>query len=157
MRRRRLPWHAGSRPAKVWPPLRLAPSPLLAVGLVASGHSLRAPCSRPPLRAPHCKRLCPRATVAPAIGAVALGWGVPPCTGTAPTRATALAGGNPGCGYCPRRRQPCPRAGAHAGGNPCKGLWPWVADTAWGLAVVGRPSSSLPSGREENKRGRPKL
>ncbi|RRT52903.1 hypothetical protein B296_00019282 [Ensete ventricosum] len=46
-------------------------SPLLAVGpcgLAASGCPLRAPCSRPSLRVPRCKQLCPRAAAALAGG-----------------------------------------------------------------------------------------
>ncbi|RWV87532.1 hypothetical protein GW17_00050461 [Ensete ventricosum] len=46
-------------------------------------------------------------------------------------------------------------AAVPAGTAPC-GLalavtWPWVADPAWGLAVAGRPSSSLPSLRKCSK------
>ncbi|RZR88042.1 hypothetical protein BHM03_00015547 [Ensete ventricosum] len=83
------------------------------------------------------------------------------------------AGAAYACRRHPCRRQPCPRATAHAGGYPCKGLWPWPAATlqgalvaagcplqsawpwvvgpAWGLAVAGRHSSSLPSLRKRSK------
>ncbi|RZS28368.1 hypothetical protein BHM03_00061954 [Ensete ventricosum] len=64
--RGRLRLLTGSRLAKGWPPLRLAPLPLLATGLVASGSPLRVPCSRPPLSVLCCKRLCPRETLMPA-------------------------------------------------------------------------------------------
>ncbi|RZS18896.1 hypothetical protein BHM03_00051220 [Ensete ventricosum] len=111
---------------------------------------------------------------APTAGAVALGRHlaggrcclarVLPLQERPPLQATALAAGLPlaalqraatpcglaaGTAYAhrrhPCRRQRCPRAAAHAGDCPCKGLWPWVAGPAWGLAMAGRPSSLLPS------------
>ncbi|RWW32166.1 hypothetical protein GW17_00003175 [Ensete ventricosum] len=55
LRRWRLPLPVGNRPAKGRPPLWLASSPLLAVGMAMGDSPLRAPYSR----------LCPRAAVAP--------------------------------------------------------------------------------------------
>ncbi|RZS04241.1 hypothetical protein BHM03_00034548, partial [Ensete ventricosum] len=68
LRRRRLPFPTGSRPAKGRPPLRLAPLPQLAAGLAMGGSPLQVPRSRPPLRASCYKRLspptgCPQPTV----------------------------------------------------------------------------------------------
>ncbi|RWW67056.1 hypothetical protein BHE74_00025529 [Ensete ventricosum] len=52
---------------------------LLVVGLATGGSPLRAPYSRPPLRASCCKRVCPRVTATPA------GWPQPVVlAGTAP-------------------------------------------------------------------------
>ncbi|RZS23644.1 hypothetical protein BHM03_00056608, partial [Ensete ventricosum] len=115
LHRRRLSLPVGSHPAKGRPPL-------LVAGLAAGGSPLRAPCSRPPLRAPRCKRVCPRVIV-------------------------ALTG------YCAcERRRPPLRAGSGSNRSPrCRGPWPWVAGPTWGLAVVGRPSSSLPSLRKRSK------
>ncbi|RWW70651.1 hypothetical protein BHE74_00021653, partial [Ensete ventricosum] len=66
LRRQRLPLPTDSHPAKGRPPLRPAPLPLLAVGLAICDSPLRAPYSRPPLRASRCKQVCPRAATAPA-------------------------------------------------------------------------------------------
>ncbi|RZS15904.1 hypothetical protein BHM03_00047804 [Ensete ventricosum] len=64
LRRQRLPLPAGNHPAKGRPPLRLALPPLLAAGLAAGDSPLWEPYSRPPLRVPHCKQVCPRAATA---------------------------------------------------------------------------------------------
>ncbi|RWV93999.1 hypothetical protein GW17_00043503 [Ensete ventricosum] len=131
------------------PPLRPASLPLLAAGQAAGDSSLQALCSRPPLRASRCKRVCLRATAAPA------GWPQP----VVPTSVAYV-------GCCPhKRRRPPLRATALASGAslPC-GLALAVADRPLarglgrGLAVGGRPymgaghpSSSLPSLRKYNK------
>ncbi|RWV92689.1 hypothetical protein BHE74_00055037 [Ensete ventricosum] len=62
LHRRRLPLPTRSRPAKGWPPLRLAPPPFLAARLAAGGNPFRAPYSRPPC-CYHCGRQPPLAGV----------------------------------------------------------------------------------------------
>ncbi|RRT31624.1 hypothetical protein B296_00045169, partial [Ensete ventricosum] len=92
------------------------------------GSPLRAPCSRPPLRAPCYKWLCPRAAAAPES------W-----PQSAIPQATLLPLGTaPAGSYRPLRA-------------PLATAWPWVAGPAWGLAVAGCPSSSLPSLRKCSK------
>ncbi|RRT71257.1 hypothetical protein B296_00013249, partial [Ensete ventricosum] len=81
LHRRRLPLPTGSHPPKGQPPLLPTSQPLLA----ASGSPLRASYSRPPLRVPRYKRLCPRATLLH-IGAVAASccpYGLSPLAGVA--------------------------------------------------------------------------
>ncbi|RWV76804.1 hypothetical protein GW17_00062473 [Ensete ventricosum] len=67
--------------AKGRPPLRLASPPLLATGLAAGDSPLRAPCNRPPLWVPRCKRLPPlrvgRSRPCPRVALLATG--VAPC------------------------------------------------------------------------------
>ncbi|RZS20935.1 hypothetical protein BHM03_00053521 [Ensete ventricosum] len=53
-----MPLSTGSHPAKGRPPL-------LAAGLATGDSPLRAPCNRPPLQAPHYKRVCPWAVATP--------------------------------------------------------------------------------------------
>ncbi|RWV77584.1 hypothetical protein GW17_00061563 [Ensete ventricosum] len=80
LHRWQLPLPAGSRPAKGRPPLRLAPSPLLAVALAAGGSPLRAPYNRPPLQVSRSKQLCLRASL--------LSVGAAPTGGCRPLRAS---------------------------------------------------------------------
>ncbi|RWV89718.1 hypothetical protein GW17_00048123, partial [Ensete ventricosum] len=58
LRRRQLPLPVGSHPAKA------VATPVAGVVVYAGGSPLQAPCNRPPLRAPRCKRVCPRAATA---------------------------------------------------------------------------------------------
>ncbi|RWW36614.1 hypothetical protein BHE74_00058355 [Ensete ventricosum] len=130
LRRRWLPLHACSRPAKGRQPLRLAPPPLLAVGLAVGGNPLRAPYSRPPFWALRCKWLCPQAAAALRVG----------CNRQCLPEAAAPAGG-----ASARRHRPCgllPLAGAvdlpfklalAAANRPLTG------GLGRGLTVVGRP------------------
>ncbi|RWW02339.1 hypothetical protein GW17_00034584 [Ensete ventricosum] len=113
-----------------------------AVGLVVGGSPLRASYNRPPLPASHCKRVCPRATVAP------VGWPQP----TVPTGAAPAS-------CCPReRRRPPLRATAamSSASLPCGLLplqaasgslvgWPWPhPDRGWpALYGAGRRWSPL--------------
>ncbi|RRT63612.1 hypothetical protein B296_00028290, partial [Ensete ventricosum] len=83
--------------ARRQPPLQSALSPLLATGLAVGDSPLWVPCSRPPLQASRCKRVCPQAATAPSS--------LPQLTvpaGTAPE----------GCCPCERRQSP-----------PCRGPW----------------------------------
>ncbi|RWW43707.1 hypothetical protein BHE74_00050606 [Ensete ventricosum] len=79
MRRLRLP--AGSRPAKGRPPLRLAPQPLLGVGLATGGSPLWATCSWPSLRASR-SWSCSQATTAPEGGWMPYSRPGHPCKGS---------------------------------------------------------------------------
>ncbi|RWW42303.1 hypothetical protein BHE74_00052160, partial [Ensete ventricosum] len=116
--------------AKGRPPLRLALSPLPTVGLAEGGS---------PLRAPHCKRLCPRAAAAPTSWL---------CTWAAATHE----GGAFARRRCPYGRLP-PLAGAASfpfGLAVGAASRPLAGGLGHGLAVGGRPcmgasSSLLPS------------
>ncbi|RWW24722.1 hypothetical protein GW17_00010967 [Ensete ventricosum] len=119
LRKRRLPLPTGSHPTEGWPPLRPAPSPLLAVGLAAGDSPLKAPYSQPALRA----RLCPQA---------------PPLQAATPaTMPASLAG----CYPCERRWPPLragPDHGLVVGGRPCKGAargWPPILLAAFGAKM----------------------
>ncbi|RZS26229.1 hypothetical protein BHM03_00059541 [Ensete ventricosum] len=107
-------------------------SPLLMVaGLAAGGNPLRAPCNRPPLRASRCKRVCSRAATTLA-GCCPYERRWPPLRAVTPASGIGL---------------PCGLALAPAGRPLARGLGRGLAmgGRAWGLAVAGRPSSSLPS------------
>ncbi|RWV81876.1 hypothetical protein GW17_00056667 [Ensete ventricosum] len=95
--------YAAAALARWQPPCQGAATHAVAL---TSGNPLRAPCSRPPLRASHCKRLCPQAAVAPA------GWLQP----------TVHAGV-----CCPHGRHFCPQA---------LPLWAAVAGLPFGLALA---------------------
>ncbi|RZS14302.1 hypothetical protein BHM03_00045975, partial [Ensete ventricosum] len=115
--RRRLSLPADSHPTKGWPPLRPAPSPLLVASLAAGDCPLRVPYSLPPLRAPCCKRVCPRAATTPACRS---------CPLASPLRVDALASG----------------AGLPCGLLPLRAVLASLArGIGRGLAVGGRPSS----------------
>ncbi|RWV79606.1 hypothetical protein GW17_00059230 [Ensete ventricosum] len=89
LHKRRLPLPTENRPAKERPP------PQLAAGLATGGSPLRASCSRSPLRAPRCKRLCP--------------WAALLLVGVAP---------------CGRRWPPLQASPGHNWTPPCMGSWP---------------------------------
>ncbi|RZS15020.1 hypothetical protein BHM03_00046799 [Ensete ventricosum] len=130
--------------ARWQPPCQGAATPvagavtLLAAGLAAGNSPLRAPYSRPPLWALHCKRLCLRVVAAPA------GWPQP----------TVPAGGTSARKHCPCGLLP-PLAGTVGlpfGLALAKANRPLAGGLGRGLAVggrpcmgAGRPSSSLPS------------
>ncbi|RWV82768.1 hypothetical protein GW17_00055703 [Ensete ventricosum] len=113
-----LPLPAGSHPAKGRPPLRSAPLPLLVTGLAAGGS---------PLRVPGCKRVCPRAAVAPA-GALQLA----PFVGST-LQASVLAGGcrpyELAVADRARRRRPCGLLPPRAAPASLAG-WPWSQPVA---------------------------
>ncbi|RWW47151.1 hypothetical protein BHE74_00046883 [Ensete ventricosum] len=108
-------------------PLRRRRLPLLTGSRPAKG---RPPLRLSPLRASRCKQLCPRMAVAPA------GWPQPVGTSTCRCRPYGLL---------PLR--------ATDAGLPFRlaVVWSWVVGPEWGLAVAGRPSSSLHSLRKCNK------
>ncbi|RWV96867.1 hypothetical protein GW17_00040388 [Ensete ventricosum] len=106
-----------------WQPLL----PLLASRLAASGSPLRAPCSRPPLRASRCKRLCPRAGHSRSYPrAIAAPMGSASARRRRPFRAS------PGCSQPPTCRGL--GRGLAVGGQPCMGAdhgWPPLLTAAF--------------------------
>ncbi|RWW40850.1 hypothetical protein BHE74_00053703 [Ensete ventricosum] len=62
-----------------------------------------------------------------------------------PFAGTTLQVAMPASGCCPYRCRPLRAGPSRSRPPPCRGPWPWVAGPAWGLAMVGHPSSSLPS------------
>ncbi|RWW18899.1 hypothetical protein GW17_00017082 [Ensete ventricosum] len=127
------PTQATNALARWRPPLWLVP-PLLAVGLAAGGRPVRAPYSRPPLRALHCKRLCPRVVLLPA--------GTTPAGCCAFGRLLPLAGA---------AGLPFGLALAIASRPQAGGLGRGLAVGGWPCMGAGRPSSSLPSLRKRSK------
>ncbi|RWW36691.1 hypothetical protein BHE74_00058267, partial [Ensete ventricosum] len=113
-----------------------------ALPLLAAAPTNSRPCRRQPWPRGYLLRPCseqlplaawPRALpmpagAAPASVSHARGW---PC----------LLAAAPARGFWPWPAAPLQGAWA-AAGCPLQPAWPWVADPAWGLAVVGRSSSS---------------
>ncbi|RWV93893.1 hypothetical protein GW17_00043615 [Ensete ventricosum] len=141
--RRWLPLLADSHPVKGRPPLRLATSLLLAARLAVGGSPLWAatPCGRPAV-GPLCERR--------AASGCAREW-LPPLRADRSWLCSRVAAA-PAGGASARRHRPygwlspfAGTAGLPFGEALAVGSHPHAGSLGYGLAVAGRPSSSLPS------------